>query len=71
MLSRLVREKAYFFYFIHPGRNKHFEMKPGPDGQWFYTNHKTSTRLRFLEFINGTLEANRDKPFDFYLPDLN
>lgn len=65
----VVGEKAYVFYFTHPGRNKHFEMRPDPDGQWFYTNHRTTIQVAPLEFVNGTLEANRDKPFDFYLPD--
>ena len=46
-------------------------MKPDPDGQGVYTNHKTSIQVTPLEFINGTHEANRDKSFDFYLPDLN
>ena len=62
-------EKAYVFYFTHPGRVKHGETRPDPDGQWFYTNHRTTIQVAPLELKNGTLEANRDKPFDFYLPD--
>lgn len=65
----VVGDKAYVIYFTHPGREKHGEIKPDPDGTMFYTNHRTSIQVAPLEFINGTLEANRDKPFDFYLPD--
>jgi hypothetical protein len=52
-----------------PGRLNHGEIKPDPDGTMFYNNHKTTIQVAPLEFIKGTLEANRDKPFDFYLPD--
>ncbi len=65
----VVGEKAYVFYFTHPGRKSHVEIKPDPDGQWFYTNHRTTIQVAPLELINGTLVANRDKPFDFWLPD--
>lgn len=62
-------DKAYVFYFTHPGRKSHGEIRPDPDGQWFYTNHRTTIQVAPLELVNGTLEANRDKPFDFWLPD--
>lgn len=62
-------DKAYVFYFTHPGRAKHGELKPDPDGNMFYTNHRTTIQVAPLEFVNGTLEADREKPFDFYLPD--
>jgi len=67
----VVSDKAYVFYFTHPGRNNHHTIKPDPDGQLFYKNHRTTIQVAPLEFIDGTLQANRDKPFDFYLPDLN
>lgn len=65
----VVGDKAYVFYFTHPGRDRHGEPKPDPDGTRFYNNHRTTIQVAQLELINGTLEANRDKPFDFYLPD--
>ena len=65
----VVGDKAYIFYFTHPGRKKHSEIKPDPDGQWFYSNHRTTIQVAPLEFVNGTLISDRDKPFDFYLPD--
>lgn len=62
-------EKAYVFYFTHPGREKHGQIRPDPDGQWFHTNHRTTIQVAPLNLVNGTLEAARDKPFDFWLPD--
>lgn len=62
-------DKAYVFYFTHPGRKSHGEIRPDPDGQWFYTNHRTTIQVAALEFVNNTLQVNRDKPFDFWLPD--
>lgn len=67
----VVGDKAYVFYFTHPGREAHFKTKPDPDGQWFYTNHRTAIQVAPLAFANGTLHADRDAPFDFWLPDLN
>jgi hypothetical protein len=66
----VIGDRAYVFYFTHPGRSKHFEVKPDPDGQLFYTNHRTTIQAAPLEVINGTLVSNREKPFDFYLPDV-
>ncbi|WP_240671040.1 family 43 glycosylhydrolase [Lacibacter luteus] len=67
----VVGDKAYIFYFTHPGRKIHGETKPDPDGQWFHTNHRTSIQVAPLKFVNGTLEATRDEPFDFHLPDMD
>lgn len=41
-----------------------------PDGNLFWTNHRTSIQAAPLELVNGTLVADRDKPFDFWLPDM-
>ena len=59
------KDKAFVFYFTHPGRDKHTELKPGNS---FYENHRTSIQVAPLIFKDGTLKAPRDKPFDFVLP---
>ena len=61
-------DKAYVFYFTHPGRKTHFEIKPDPDGQWFYTNPRTFIQVAALEFINGTLEATGISHLIFIYP---
>lgn len=59
-------DKAYVFYFTHPGRDKHMEPKPE---NTFHENHRTSIQVAPLLFENGTLKAPRNKPFELYLPD--
>lgn len=65
----VLGDKAYVIYFTHPGRKKHGEPLPDPEGLLFYKNHRTTIQVAPLEMAGETLEANRDKPFDFYLPD--
>tara|TARA_R110000868_G_scaffold82268_3_gene232413 strand:+ start:12340 stop:13359 length:1020 start_codon:yes stop_codon:yes gene_type:complete len=59
-------DKAYIFYFTHPGRKSHLQTD---DSQSFYNNHRTAIQVAPLVFENGTLISNRDVPFDFWLPD--
>ncbi|UCS95819.1 family 43 glycosylhydrolase [Echinicola marina] len=59
-------DKAYVFYFTHPGRNSHSETKPD---QSFHQNHRTTIQVAPLTFDGKSLKADRNKPFDFYLPD--
>ncbi|MCD7937538.1 MAG: glycosyl hydrolase [Tannerellaceae bacterium] len=67
-------EKAYIFYFTHPGWEK--------EGGWADESAKLDAagvlphvykysviQVAELTFENGTLICDRDKPFDFYLPD--
>ena len=63
-------DKAYVIYFTHPGRESHGKTRPDPDGNLFYTNHRTAIQAAPLQLVNGTLVADRDKPFDFWLPDM-
>lgn len=63
-------DKAYVIYFTHPGRESHGKTKPDPDGNLFYTNNRSSIQAAPLQFVNGTLTADRDNPFDFWLPDM-
>ncbi|MEO5889119.1 MAG: family 43 glycosylhydrolase [Ferruginibacter sp.] len=61
-------DKAYIFYFTHPGRKFHFEGEPDKDGCYTYSNKRTVIQVAELVFKNGTLDAIRDEPFDFWLP---
>lgn len=71
----VVGEKAYVFYFTHPGWKK--------EGGWGDTTNKMDAagvlphlfkysviQVAELKFENGTLTCDRDAPFDFYLPNL-
>ncbi|WP_335966395.1 family 43 glycosylhydrolase [Galbibacter sp. PAP.153] len=61
-----LKDRAYIFYFTHPGRDKHGVTKPENS---FYQNHRTSIQVAPITVENGTLKANRDQPFDYWLPD--
>ena len=65
----VVGEKAYVFYFTHPGRKTHFEGELDKDGTYSYSNKRTSIQVAALIVKNGTIVAIRDEPFDFWLPD--
>jgi len=64
---QVIGNKAYIFYFTHPGRKVHFEGTLDADGTYTYSNKRTSIHVAELEFKDGTLVCDRDKPFDFYL----
>lgn len=66
----VIGEDAYVFYFTHPGRSAHGTTKPDPDNTQFYNNHRTAIQVAPLRVLNGTLEANRSKPFEVFLPNL-
>ena len=60
-------DRAYIFYFTHPGRKAHVETLSDNS---FYDNHRTSIQVAPLTYESGTLKSDREKPFDFWLPDL-
>jgi hypothetical protein len=60
--------KAYVFYFTHPGRKVHSEGELDKDGCYTYSNKRTVIQVAELVFKNGTLDVIRDEPFDFWLP---
>ena len=62
-------DRAYIVYFTHPGRESHTKTRPDPDGTLFHANHRTAIQVAPLQVVNGTLAADRSKPFDFWLPD--
>ncbi len=64
-----VDDRAYIFYFTHPGRTKHIECEAGADGVIPYELRRSSVQVAQLEMCNNTLEVvDRDSPFYFYLP---
>ena len=66
----VVNDKAYVFYFTHPGRSKHSESELDADGNYSYSQKRSSIQVAELIFDGNTLTCDRDKPFDFYLPNI-
>ncbi len=61
-------DKAYIFYFTHPGRKTHFAATMNKDGNYSYEEKRSSIQVAELVYDNGTLKNVRDEPFDFWLP---
>lgn len=61
-------DKAFVFYFTHPGRSKHNDSPNGPDDIVPFTLRRSSIQVGELVFKDGTLICNRDN-FNFFLPD--
>jgi hypothetical protein len=56
-------ERAFVFYFTHPDRTH----KAEPPDSHPLSYKRSSLQVAELEFRDGSLSCNRDKPFDFYL----
>lgn len=67
----VVNNKAYVFYFTHPGRKTHFDATLKENGIYPFDERRSSIEVGPLEIKNGTLVSDRNKPFDFWLPDVN
>lgn len=65
----VVDDRAYIFYFTHPGRKTHVDAPADANGIIPFNLRKSSIQAAQLEFKDGTLKCDRDKPFDFWLPD--
>lgn len=63
--------KAYVFYFTHPGRKSHGDATIGANGVYPYDQRRSSIQVAPLVIENGTLVCDRDIDFDFYLPNLD
>lgn len=63
-------EKAYVFYFTHPGREKHTEAFIDKNGVIPYEHRRSSIQVAPLTCKDNTLICNRDSIFDFYLNDI-
>ncbi|MEN6308661.1 MAG: family 43 glycosylhydrolase [Anaerohalosphaeraceae bacterium] len=65
-----VGDKAYVFYFTHPGRTSHIESPLDKNGNLPYALRRSSIQVAQLHIEKGTLVETRED-FDFYLPNLN
>ena len=63
----VVGDKAYVFYFTHPGRQAHIDSPNGPDDILPFALRRSSIQVGELVFKDGTLICNREN-FDFLLP---
>lgn len=67
----VVGDKAYIFYFTHPGRQAHTIAENREDGVLPYELRRSSIQVAPLIIKGGTITVDRDGDFDFYLPDLD
>jgi len=63
----VLKDKAYVFYFTHPGREEHTKAENDKNGVLPYALRRSSAQVAELRFEEGTLIARRDEPFDFVL----
>lgn len=54
--------RAYVFYFTHPGRNKENPARPGS-----FESRRSYIKYAELEYKNGEIKCDRDKPVDINL----
>jgi len=63
-------DKAYIFYFTHPGRKLHAEAEMDKNGNYPYDIRRSSIQVAELDVADGELIVkDRDKPFNIYLPE--
>ncbi len=65
----VVGDKAYVFYFTHPGRESHEKAETDQNGIIPFGLRRSSIQVAELVYREGTLVCDRDQPFDFWLPD--
>lgn len=63
-------DKAFIFYFTHPGRNKHTESPLDANGNTPYSMRRSSIQVAELKENNGTLISDPSADFDFWLPNI-
>lgn len=66
----VLEDRAYVFYFTHPGRASHVEAPADENGVIPYKYRRSSIQTAPLVFKSGTLFCDRETEFDFYLPDM-
>ena len=65
----VVNDKAYIFYFTHPGRHFHTKEYHDENGNIPYKYRRSSIQAAELDIQDGILVVkDRDKPFELYLP---
>ncbi|WP_165042073.1 glycosyl hydrolase [Dysgonomonas sp. ZJ709] len=64
----VANDKAYIFYFTHPGR-RYGNESLNENGNIPYEMRRSSIQVAELDIVNGELIVlDRDKPFSIYLP---
>ena len=63
----VINDKAYVFYFTHPGRVNHNVSPMEKNGVVPFDLRRSLIQVAPLEIKDGTLVCERDKPFDFWL----
>ena len=61
-------DKAYIFYFTHPGRKSHTETRNDESGNLPYQYRRSCIQVAPLTIQDGLLICDRNSDFDFYLP---
>ncbi|PVD49874.1 glycosyl hydrolase [Terrimonas sp.] len=64
----VVNDKAYVFYFTHPGRKKHTASPLDSNGNVPYSMRRSSIQVAELKEENGRLTCDPGADFDFWLP---
>jgi hypothetical protein len=68
----VVDNRAYIFYFTHPGRRSHSEATLDEDGTLAFSERRSSIQVAQLEVVDGLLKVkDRDQSFHFFLPDMD
>lgn len=62
-------DKAYIFYFTHPGRKTHIEAPLDSNRNVPYSLRRSSIQVAELVAEKGTLTCNPGADFDFWLPE--
>lgn len=63
----VLDDKAYVFYFTHPGRKTHTEDEAMENGIVPFDRRRSLIQVAPLELKNGTLISDRDNHFDYFL----
>ncbi|UZR97825.1 family 43 glycosylhydrolase [Chondrinema litorale] len=63
----VLGDKAYVFYFTHPGRETHFEGSLNEHGVLPYPKRRSSIQVAALQFTEGTLKCDRSDDFKFIM----
>lgn len=65
----VVNDKAYIFYFTHPGRSAHMGGILDKNDNIPYEQRRSSIQVAELDVVNGEIIVkDRDQPFSIYLP---
>ena len=63
-------DRAYVFYFTHPGRKMHTEVIVDENGVIPYKYRRSSIQVAPLIMDGNTIKCDRENDFDFYLEDM-